>query len=859
VPNGFFSPCLGLHSEVFSHFETDCSNLASSISLTQPMMNSNARIRVFVVIMFLLMGGLLYIAFNRMQENIQGLVKTVKESSEPDMNLVRIKELWAGINNASANIRAYTVTRDESYLEGFLTLKDSLLAGIDSLKAAAVLSGRDSGPYLEIEKGLKKKIGVYDDLLEINYNRVFTSEIEQADTMSVVADTSKLLSDEGNFFQRMFTSKYSRKALKARADSLITERNNRLQAYRQDVKRIREEEARQLKEQADRELQLIEADKEISQQMGGLIAALEHAEQERIIKRASSSRETAAEAASEIKKIVFGGVALIILLLILVLRDVQISGKRRKELIAARQQAEKLARAKEEFMSTMSHEIRTPLTSVIGFSEKLKQTRLDDTQMRFMKAITGSSEHLLSIVNDVLDFTRVDSGKLKFDNIPFNAAQIFTDVYDALFWKAHEKHIDLNLFVQPVSTLVLHGDPVRLRQVLFNLVGNAIKFTDKGSVDITATFVDENEKAVLLFKVSDTGIGIPPERLDAVFNEFEQAEASTERKYGGSGLGLSITKRIIDQQGGTIKVESNPGLGSIFSVRIPFSHGVLEPRETSYTEEIAPQPLDGLTILLAEDDPMIRELQLHSLESMGARVIVAGNGREALEQFMMNDVSLILMDIQMPEVTGVEAMKIIRKDFPENKQQVPIIAMTANVLQHDLKQWLEEGMNDFVTKPFRESELIEKIGKVLNLETKVMVPVSKEPPKIRKEISYEFNLPRPEKLYDLKELLETSQGNQEFTRKMINLFLTSSFASVNNLKFHLKRNNWDQLGKTAHRMIGSYKQMGIDYVASMLKELEDTSLGSRELGKAAFLVSETEKYSNEVFQHLKNELDNFQS
>jgi CheY-like chemotaxis protein/HPt (histidine-containing phosphotransfer) domain-containing protein len=240
---------------------------------------------------------------------------------------------------------------------------------------------------------------------------------------------------------------------------------------------------------------------------------------------------------------------------------------------------------------------------------------------------------------------------------------------------------------------------------------------------------------------------------------------------------------------------------------------------------------------------------------MGAKVLMAFNGREALELFEKNQVSLILMDIQMPELTGPEALKIIRTEFPEGKKNVPIIAMTANVLQHDLQKWMEEGMNDFITKPFRELELVEKISRLLHIETKV--PVTFEKPVEKKEIPYQFNLPRPAHLYDLKELIESSQGNTEFIRKMINLFLTSAFASVNNLKFHLKQNNWEQLGKTAHRMIGSYKQMGIDYVAAMLKEIEDTSLGSRELGKAAFLVTETEKYSNEVFEQLKKELEKY--
>ncbi len=818
-------------------------------------MNSNTRIRIIIIAMFLLTGSLLYIAYTKMQENISGLVQTVKESTEPDLTLLRIKELWSGINNVSNNIRAYTVTRDESYLAGFLSLKDSLKNSIDNLKVAAKGSGKQAEQILQIEQGFNRKISVYDSLLEINYNRVLSGEIDKLEEGDPVSDTLQILQEEGNLFQRTFSSKYSRKTLKARSDSLIEVRNLRLQGFKKDVKRIREEEAQLVKEQSEKELRLLEADKMITRQMESVIRELENDEQQRLLKKATASKMEAADAEQSIKQLVIGGFSLIVILLLFVLRDLEISGRRRRELIAAKQKAEKLARAKEEFMSTMSHEIRTPLTSVIGFSEKLRQTNLDEIQLRFMKAIIGSSEHLLSIVNDVLDFTRVDSGKLKFDNIPFRAADIFIEVHDSMIWKAHEKNIELNLFIQPIATLQLHGDPVRLRQVLFNLIGNAIKFTEKGSVDITGTFLDENGKAVLLCKISDTGIGIPEDRLGAIFNEFEQADSSTEKKYGGSGLGLSISKRIVEQQGGEIGVESIPGVGSIFGVRIPYSHGFMEARETSYIEEPVARPLDGLTVLLAEDDPLIRELQLHSLESLGATVLMAENGKIALDLFRENNVSFILMDIQMPELTGPEALRIIRNEFPEPKKNVPVIAMTANVLQHDLKRYMDEGMNDFITKPFREAELVEKISKLISIENKSSVNI--QPAAEKKEIAYTFNLKQPDVLLDLKELIATSQGNEDFVKKMINLFLTSSFASVNNLKFHLKRNNWEQLGKTSHRMIGSYKQLGIDYVAAMLKELEETSVTGKELGKAAFLVSEIEKTSMEIFRLLKIELEKY--
>jgi signal transduction histidine kinase/CheY-like chemotaxis protein len=829
-------------------------------------MGSNFRIRLAVTLIFLASAILLFFANNRMESQVAGLVKTVRENSEPDQSLLRIKELWTDISGATSHIRAYIITRDEEHLNRFLAVRETIKPGFDSLEVHAAATGRDLQPYVEIEALLNRKLVVYDSLLEINYDRIISISPVLDD--SVLTDTAlvDLPEGEGNVLQRMFSAKYSRKAAKARSDSIIAERNNRLDQYRRNVAMLQAEEERLLREQSAIELQLLGSDRELTVQIEQLIRKLESSEHIRQAARAAATVRQADEAASGIRKMIFIGLGLILVLLVLVLRDVEIAGKRRRELQEARNRAEKLARAKEEFLSTMSHEIRTPLTSVIGFSDKLAQTSLDSDQQRYVKAITGSSEHLLSVVNDVLDFTRVETGKLRLDQVPFRPAEIFSEVADALSWKAREKNLELKLFIQPVSSLTLHGDPVRLRQVVFNLVGNAIKFTQKGSVDLTATFVEENEKAVLIFKVSDTGPGIPADRLDAIFGEFEQASASTAGKFGGSGLGLAITKRIVEQQGGSIQVESHEGLGSVFTVRIPFAYGEQHAKESSYTEEIPAQQLAGLNILIAEDDPMIRELQVHSLENMGAKVFQAETGLQALDLLRENDIALILMDIQMPEMTGPEALRVIRDRFTGAKRDVPVIAMTANILQHDLNRWMEEGMNDYVTKPFREADLLEKIAKLLHREVKTAVQapesvIQTEPvPSAAAPVpekGYTYSQPRPEKLYDLSELIQSSQGSHEFVRKMINLFLTSAFASVNNLKFHLKQHNWEQLGKTAHRMIGSYRQLGMDYPAGMLKEIEDTSLGSRELGKAAWLVSETEKYSNEVFVLLKKELEKY--
>lgn len=815
-------------------------------------MKGTTRLRILVLTAFIAAIALMYMAYTTMEQNLNTLVTSVEQASRPDRQLLRIKELWTTFRSEGNNVRAYSVTRDERYLESFLDSRDHITETIDSLRLENESQGISTADLDSLKSYVIEKAELYEGLLDINYNRVISEAVTKMNIETPQFDTTALDMEDGNVLQRLFSSRYSRKSVQARADSIMNERNARLVEYNRNLKKIREEEARQLEAQSEKELALLQNDATLTASIEALITGLENDERARIANRIQLSRTQALQTVADIRNMIIAGVGIIMLLFVLVLVDIEIAGRRKRELIKARKHAEKLAGAREEFISTMSHEIRTPLTSVIGFTGKLKQTELDAEQERYLKAISGSSNHLLAVVNDVLDYSRIETGKLRFDEISFKPVEIFSEVYDALKWKADEKKIKFNLFAMPLSKITLHGDPVRLRQILFNLAGNAIKFTEKGSVDITGTIVNENENPVLLIKVSDTGIGIAPDKLEKIFEDYEQAESDTERKYGGTGLGLPISRKITQQLGGKIKVESNPGLGTVFSVRIPYKWGEETATETSYTEDIKEKPFAGLTFIIAEDDSLIRELQVNNLEDLGAKVLAATNGKEALQLFKQNHADLILMDIQMPEMTGPEAVRVIRNEFEATKKDVPVIAMTANILQHDLKKYMSEGMNDFITKPFRDSELFEKIGSLLDLK----LIAKQEEPAIRKTVAEQtpFLSVQYDQPYDLKELVESSHGNIDFVKKMINLFLTSSFAGVNNLKFHLKQNNQAQLGKTAHRMIGSYKQMGILHIAALLKELENTCTGPPQQGKAAWLVTEIEKYSNEVFELLKGEL-----
>jgi signal transduction histidine kinase len=494
-------------------------------------MSSVIRIRIFVLLSFIFSAGLIWYAWSRMQTNVDGLVQTVQESTMPDRNLVRIKELWIGFSTSGTGVKAFSVSRDDQLLEKFLQVKDSLNAVVDTLRKDAQQRGDDIAVYNEITLLLNEKETIYKDLIEINYNQVLTEAIEKMGDAEFTVDTLIANPDQGNFFQRMFSSRYSRKTMQARADSILVNRNRRIEEYQKNMKLIREEEARLLIEQSEKERKLLNDDQDVTSRIGSLILELENSERDRLVNHAKQEEFKAEKAGRGIRNIVYGGLVLFALLFLIIVIEVELANKRRKELAVAKIKAEKLAAAKEEFMATMSHEIRTPLTSIIGFSNKLLESDHHQEQSnRYLKAIQGSSAHLLAVVNDVLDYSRIESGKLKFSEESFRVDDVFKEVFDALLWKAEEKGIEFGLFIQPLTGLILHGDPVRLKQVLYNLAGNAIKFTEKGNVSLSATVINEVDNAILIFKVSDTGIGIPPDKLLVVFNEFEQGESSIEKK-----------------------------------------------------------------------------------------------------------------------------------------------------------------------------------------------------------------------------------------------------------------------------------------------------------------------------------------
>lgn len=472
--------------------------------------------------------------------------------------------------------------------------------------------------------------------------------------------------------------------------------------------------------------------------------------------------------------------------------------RQKEEADSQRLRAEQSERAEQQFLANTSHELRTPMNAVMGLTNILLHKKPRKDQLSYLHHIRDASETLLAILNDILDISKIQAGKLELERTDLHMARILEQVRTLLLFKAEERNLALTVQCDPQIPVTLAGDPVRLKQVLLNLASNAVRFTEKGFVNVTATLLESNENSCLIrFEVEDSGIGMSDEQLKFVFESFRQATNSTTRKYGGTGLGLSISRELVHQMGGTLEVASRLGEGSRFWFDILLETETGGYAETPENTADRRQSLRGLRLLLAEDNPLN---QIVATEMLGlllpeVTVIVAHHGKEAVGLAAGQTFDIILMDVTMPEMDGLEATELIRK-LPAPKGQVPIVAFTAAVTTKEVQRCLHHGMNGCIPKPFKEDELIGALYSALHPEQRSSPPAP---------------LPLLEKIAD---------GKPERMQKYLNLFLDSAQSGIARLEIAMPVGDLEDIRKVVHTLRPNFRLFGLEALAQEAETIE---------------------------------------
>jgi len=671
---------------------------------------NNYTIFIKVLVGFTLTATIFSIAGFITHKSLSQLEQSVNSISSPNFKLQIMSSIDYDIWTAEQNVLAFIINPEKEKLVAYyenvtkvrnelidltqMTYNSQSLSYIDSLKKYADLKFRLLDENIALKQTKKAESA-------INYLLSKLPPEKNAEPIKPKLEEKK----NGKWWNIFSKSK--------KEDTLLFKSVPQIN-LRKVVEEAQAKEQLIISDKLTKEAELNEATRQATDRINFYIDALEKFENKSAI---TSVNEVTIQTSKYTSLILYylgaAGLLITLMFVYLVYRDVNRSNRLNMQLIASQAETERLARLKEQFLARVSHEIRTPMNVIVGFSEQLAKTEMNSKQTELMQGIEISSEHVLKIINEILDYSKIDSGNVRIEKIGFDLNKLSAEIKLTLKEVAKKKKIDFDVILEN-DFPVLKGDPVRLKQILFNLAGNALKFTNEGKVTIRfKTEGETSEQLILKTTVTDTGIGIPNGKIQSVFEEFQQADETITRKFGGTGLGLSISKRLVELHGGTISVSSLEGQGSEFTFLIPYKKGNISDLPIEDNSLEAELNLEGMNILVVDDDQLNQAVLQYLLEDCGAKVTVADNGQIALDKIEADQFDFVFMDMHMPVMDGVTALHEIRSNKNEEISKLPVIAVTGDASKREASRFYDAGINDYITKPYKEAEVISVIKKQL--------------------------------------------------------------------------------------------------------------------------------------------------
>jgi signal transduction histidine kinase/DNA-binding response OmpR family regulator len=843
--------------------------------------NQHNRIKPKVFFGFMMVLGIAIAALAITYRGFIELTETRQSLSDPSKKLIKINSILTDIYDAESNIRTYTLTQNESYLSIYFTFMININEKVDSLLVLTQTNTVQAEKIRFIQELLSRKRRVLNELIELKrvdqssrfyamaLEEVENLELELSKASSVVTSVTTTTrsrrdsvvnkgadSSPQNAFNRLIRWLSRKEPADTTITKMIVEVETKVDTLKKSVgspsdsllnevvkilSNIQSKQEIALYKISTKELELIKSDKEIMDQIRTVVSLLEREELMNSYKLAEDVKEAVSKSTVLLLSLAGAALLLVILFTWTIFRDISKANFYRNQLLEAKLLAEKLLKVKEEFLANMNHEIRTPLSAIVGLTRQLKRNNSDAKQNLYIDSLNSSSQHLLQIVNDILDLSKIEGNYVKFETIPFSPHQIANDAINTFSSKAKEKALEINLISNQTESIVVLGDPLRLKQILYNLISNAIKFTGKGGItlSIEADINPDNPKIITCnFIVSDTGIGIPAEKIDVIFEQFSQVDSSTTRIYGGTGLGLTIVKRLTELQGGKITVESEPEKGTTFTVQIAYQLSDDEINKKQDLDLSTLQLPNDLKVLVVDDDPIGQLLVTEMLKTLGVKAKVLDNANAAIDEVRINDYAFVLTDIQMPGLSGFDLVTSIY-DLLLDKPPI-VIALTANSTPDNQNFYTKAGFNAALIKPFNEVELYNTLAPFIG-QNRIE--------SFNSEMGLQVD-------YDISDIRRFAGDDVESTKEILKSFIDNSQINLDDLLNFVEQSNWKGVSEVAHRMKSSFRQLKVFGLANILESLEnintDNNLTNIDINSA---IIDIQKEVSRVKSLLQKDLD----